>query len=301
MLLLGITTPLDAQARREFRELHMGVEVRIVLYAPDDERAREAARAAFARMAELEDIMSDYRPESELRRLERRPRDWVPVSEELFEVLARAVEIAEVTDGAFDPTVGPLVALWREARRIGRLPDARMLDSARALVGWRRLVLRVGGRDVLLERPGMRLDLGGIAKGYIVERALAELRKRGVSSALVEAGGDIAVGDAPPGQQGWRIDAPTADSLVQARASALTNAVIATSGPGSQFVEIEGKRYSHVVDPRTGLGLTNANYATVIAPDGALADALATALTALGPERVARLLSRYPGVTASVR
>lgn len=104
---------LDAQVRHEFSELHMGLEVRIVLYAPDADRARTAARAAFVRIAELEDIMSDFRPKSEMRLLERRVGEWVPVSEDLFRVLARAVEIAAATDGAFDPTVGPLVALWR--------------------------------------------------------------------------------------------------------------------------------------------------------------------------------------------
>lgn len=290
----------DAQVRREFSELHMGVEVRIVLYAPDDPRARSAARAAFARIAELEDIMSDYRPESEVRRLERRPAEWVPVSEELFHVLARGLQVAEATDGAFDPTVGPLVALWREARRRGRLPHARALDSARALVGWRHVSLDSAGRRVRLATAGMRLDLGGIAKGDIAQRALEAMRLHGVTSALVEAGGDIAVGDAPPGERGWRIDTPAADSLVRVRAAALVSAAIATSGPGSQFVEIAGRRYSHVVDPRTGLGLTSANQATVIAPEGALADALATALTVLDAEAGARVVSRYDDVWASV-
>jgi thiamine biosynthesis lipoprotein len=292
--------------RREFAEVHMGVATRVVLYAPDDRRARRAARAAFARVAALEDVMSDWRPASELRRLERRPGAWVPVSAPLFAVLARAVDVARASDGAFDPTVGPLVALWREARRRGALPEAAALDSARARVGWRRLALDAHARRVRLAAPGMRLDLGGIAKGYILQAALAELRAHGVRRALVEAGGDVVVGDAPPGRAGWQVDAAGldaggADSLVARRVAALARAAVSTSGPTAQFVEIGGVRYSHVVDPRTGLGLRNARAATVVAPDGATADALSTVLTVVAPAEVPRLLARFPGVAASVR
>lgn len=285
--------PLDAQERREFRELHMGMEVRIVLYAADEVRARSAARAAFDRIEELENIMSDYRPESELRQLEGRTSEWVSVSQPLFDILARSVEVAEATDGAFDPTAGPLVALWRESRRTTQLPERRKLDSARALIGWYRIKMDTIGRRVRLTLPGMQLDLGGIAKGDIVQRALVELRARGAPSALVEAGGDIAVGDAPPGKHGWVISA--GDSSFT-----LINTKISTSGPQTQFVEIGSVRYSHVVDPRTGLGLTNSYGAIVISTDGALADALATALTVLGPEQVDRVRVRYPSVRLSM-
>ena len=299
---LGAQQQQPALVRREFAELHMGVSARVVLYAPDDTTARAAARAAFARMAALEDVMSDYRPASELRRLERHPAGaWVPVSAELYAVLARALEVARASGGAFDPTVGPLVALWREARRGRRLPDRAALDSARALVGWERLSLDSARRAVRLGRAGMRLDLGGIAKGYILQAALDALRERGVTRALLEAGGDIVAGDAPPGQPGWRVSAPSAHGAVAERAARLANAAIATSGPAEQFVELAGVRYSHVVDPRTGLGLTNGATATVVAPDGATADALATALTALDAGRRGALLARFPAVMASVR
>lgn len=280
----------------------MGVGVRIVLYAPDDATARAAARAAFARMEALEDVMSDYRQESELRRLERdRAGAWIPVSGELFAVLARAVEIARASDGAFDPTVGPLVSLWRAARRNGRLPDEAALDSARALVGWERLTLDSSRHTVRLAAAGMRLDLGGIAKGYITQAALETLREHGVCRALIEAGGDIVAGDPPPARSGWQVDAPGADALVATRAARLSGEAIATSGPTAQYVELGGVRYSHVVDPRTGIGLTNGVTATVIAPDGATADALATALTVLDADRRAAVLARFPGVRVSVR
>lgn len=300
-LLLACAGRVGAQVRYEFTELHLGVPVRVALYAPDDAAARAAARAAFARIVALEHKMSDYRADSELRGLERRPGEWVPVSAELFAVLARAVEIAQASAGAFDPTVGPLVALWRGARRSGRLPETDVLEAARRLVSWRKLELDSARQAVRLAMAGMGLDLGGIAKGYILDEALATLAAQGIGSALIAAGGDIAVGDAPPGAAGWRIETPYADSVVAARARVLAHAAIATSGASQQFVEIAGVRYSHVVDPGTGLGLTNAYTATVIARDGATADALATALTVLGPERGADLVARYPGTTASVR
>jgi thiamine biosynthesis lipoprotein len=146
----------------------------------------------------------------------------------------------------------------------------------------------------------MRLDLGGVAKGYILDQARAVLASRGIARALIEAGGDLVVGDAPPGREGWTIDTPEATGAFAGRARRLTNAALATSGPSSQFVEIDGVRYSHVIDPRRGLGLTSGLVARVIAPDGATADALATALTVLGPDGVATVTDRFPSAVLSL-
>jgi thiamine biosynthesis lipoprotein len=292
---------LQAQERFEFKEMHMGMEVRIVLYSSDEARARTAARKGFDKIEELENIMSDYRPESELRRLERRAGEWVQVSSELYAVLLVARSIAELTDGAFDPTVAPLVELWREARRNRTLPDKRALDSARALVGWQRLEVSDGARrgsanthDHLVKlAPGTRLDLGGIAKGYIVQWATRVLGGFDVI-ALVEAGGDIGATDAPPGERGWRI--ASGDSTIF-----LTRGAVSTSGPQSQYVEIEGVRYSHVIDPRTGMALTNGYTATVVYWAATSADALATALSVLGPDGLAIVRRHFPDATAIVR
>jgi len=287
-----------AARRHEYTQVHMGLPVRLVFHAAGDADARRAAEAAFARIARLDAVMSDYRADSELNQL---GTNWKRVSPELFAVLARAVEISRDTDGAFDPTVGPLVALWRETRRSQRAPDSARLAEARSRVGWRQLKLDATRQAVRLGRPGMRVDLGGIAKGWILQDAARILREHHLTSTLVESGGDIVVGDPPPGQRGWRIETPGADASFAERASRLTNATLATSGPTAQFVEIEGIRYSHVVDPRTGLGLTNHVAANVIAHDGATADALATALTVAGPERGREILARFPGVVADVR
>jgi thiamine biosynthesis lipoprotein len=280
-------------AQFEFTQIHMGLPVRLVLHAPDRETAESAARDAFARIAVLDRMMSDYRPDSELRAIER-ARGPVRVSPELMAVLRRAVAIADATGGAFDPTVGPLVALWREARTARRLPEPAALEAARRRTGWRHLDLDPHASTVRLRLDGMRLDLGGIAKGYILQETLQILRSRGVTRALVESGGDIVAGDAPPDRAGWRIDVRGADPEFAARAAQLANAALSTSGASAQFVEFGGVRYSHVIDPRTGLGSTGGITAHVIAPDAATADALSTALTVLGPEAAGMLRAGFP-------
>jgi FAD:protein FMN transferase len=284
----------------EYSQVHMGMEVRMQLHASSTGKAEAAARAAFARVAMLDQMMSDYRPDSELRRLEGNGNAWAIVSADLFDVIARAIAIARATDGAFDPTVGPLVALWREARTARQLPDPRALETARSRVGWRLLELDPSRRGIRLSQPAMRLDLGGIAKGYILQEALQTLRSHHVTSALIEAGGDIVVGDPPPGRAGWRIDTPGASHRFSEKALRLTNAALSTSGPSAQDVEIGGIRYSHVIDPRTGLGLTNEITARVISRDAATADALSTALTVAGPQRWKAMLARFPGSIASI-
>jgi thiamine biosynthesis lipoprotein len=288
----------------EFAQVHMGLEVRMRIFASGAGAAENAATAAFARIAVLDRMMSDYRPDSELRRLRGNGKAWTPVSEELFDVIQRAVAIASTTDGAFDPTIGPLVVLWREARANRRLPDRSAIEAAQAHVGWKYIELDGSRRAVRLKHPGstrkIQLDLGGIAKGYILREALQVLRAHGIPSALIESGGDIVVSDAPPGRSGWRIDVPGASAAFTEKAHRLSNAALASSGPGAQFLEIDGVRYSHVIDPRTGLGLTNNLTARVIATDASTADALATALTVAGPDRWSSVLARFPNTIASV-
>jgi thiamine biosynthesis lipoprotein len=145
----------------------------------------------------------------------------------------------------------------------------------------------------------MRLDLGGIAKGFILDEARAAARRTGVTRVLVEAGGDIVAGDAPPGLGGWTVDVPGVTGVLAGRAAAFANGALATSGPTVQFVEIDGVRYSHVVDPATGYGLTRQAVVHVMAPDGATADALATAIGVLGLDCAGRTLRRFPGAIAA--
>jgi len=188
-------------------------------------------------------------------------------------------------------TSGPIVRLWRQARKSGRMPTEQDLEAARRLAGWRGLALDASTRTARLTTAGMKLDLGGIAKGYAGDCALAALRRAGIGSALCEAGGDIVAGDPPPGRPGWTIGIAGGE-----RELVVANAAVSTSGDTEQFVVIGGTRYSHVVDPRTGLGLTSRVAATVLAPAGLIADGLATAASVLGPEAGARLAAGYPGV-----
>ncbi|MCS7208335.1 MAG: FAD:protein FMN transferase [Fimbriimonadales bacterium] len=281
--------------RFEFTQVRMGVDTPMIVYAADEEQAVRACRAAYARISALEERMSDYRIDSELNRLcQRAVGRWVKVSAALFYVLWRAQKLARQTDGAFDPTVGPLVRLWREARRTAQLPDAARLRAAQACSGYRLMELSVARRAVRLQRAGMQLDLGGIAKGYACDHALRTLRRFGITRALVQMDGDIVAGDAPPDTKGWRIALPEGGDTL------LANAALSTSGSTEQYVEIDGTRYAHIIDPRTGLGLTRLVMARVRAPDGITADSLATAAAVLGAVHAKRLETLYRGVQVEV-
>ena len=276
----------------------MGVQWSITLYAPDEKTGRAAVGAGFAEVARLERILSDYDPASELSRLSAAAPTAapVPVGGDLWDLLVRATALREATDGAFDITVGPLTSLWRQARRSGRLPRPDKLAAALAAVGPETMSLHVASRTVGLRRAGMRLDPGGIGMGYAADRVLALLTARGVRSALVDASGDVAVSGPPPGSAGWRVAVdPLGDGFEPLPSLTLEHAAVTTSGDAYQAVEIEGVRYSHVVDPRTGLGVTGAVAATVIAADCTTADALATAASVLGPTRGMAAVARFPG------
>ncbi len=288
--------------RHEFQHPAMGTTFRVVLWGPSRTEAAAAAAAAFARVDELEARMSDYRPDSEIARLARRsdrgaPTPPLPVSADLGRVLSLAQEVAARSDGAFDVTVGPLVRLWRRAFRQRRLPDPDRLAAARERCGWRRLDLDPDAGTVRLLAPGMRLDLGGIAKGYALDAALAVLRERGFPRALVDGGGDVAVAEPPPGRRAWQVAVAPRGTEVRARLL-LARAAVATSGDAARFLELDGVRYSHLVDPRTGQALRDGAAAVVVAPAGILADALASALCVLAPEEGLALAASWPGVEA---
>ncbi|MDW8290933.1 MAG: FAD:protein FMN transferase [Armatimonadota bacterium] len=297
----GALRPGEARLHRyQYSQMAMGVQVTITLYAPDQATAERACAAALERIAEIEQIASDYRPDSELMRLCAQAGGApVRVSEELFTLLQRAQALAQRTGGAFDITVGPYVQLWRRARRTGQFPTGEELREARGRVGYDKIVLDEQERTVRLLVPGMRLDLGGIAKGYALDCALRVLQQHGIHHALLEAGGDIVAGLAPPGTAGWRIRVENA--APERQWVYLARGAISSSGDTEQYVEHEGKRYSHIVDPRTGWGLTTRVAATVIARDGITSDSLATALCVLGKQEGMRLIRAMPGVRAYIR
>ncbi|HUQ95347.1 MAG TPA: FAD:protein FMN transferase [Bryobacteraceae bacterium] len=259
--------------RFEAVEPHMGTLVRITLYAPDAATASHGFKAAFGRIRQLDETLSDYKPDSELSRLRAGPA--VRVSADLYRVLTAAQRIAKDTNGAFDVTLGPAVRLWRAARREGRLPSEQERRAALAKCGYQSLELKK--KTVRMLKAGMQLDVGGIAKGYAAGEALAVLGALHMRRALVAVSGDLAIGAPPPGKRGWRVQA-------RQQTLELRNCAVSTSGDREQFVEVGGKRYSHIIDPKTAIGLESSQEVTVIARQGSIADALATAISVMGKE-----------------
>ena len=293
----AVAAPATTLSRYEFVQPKMGTLFQIVLFASDAADARAAANDAFACIEGLNDSMSDYDSASELMRLCAQPAGTpVHVSFPLFDVLQRSVELSGRTAGAFDVTAGPLVRLWREARRTGVRPQGERFADAKARTGFSNVHLNARDRTVTLLSSGMQLDLGGIAKGYAADQALSVLRFKGYPVAMVAASGDLALGDPPPGTDGWsvRIEPFGGDGgpKLEVRAS---NVGISTSGDAEQFVEIDGIRYSHIIDPRTGLGLTEPLAVTVVARSATDSDSWATACSVLGLKRSREAVARVAG------
>ncbi len=282
----------------------MGSVFRIVLYAPNKALADQAAKAGFARVEQLNAIMSDYKADSELmllcKKFETTIGEPVKVSDELFEVLAKAREVSELSDGSFDVTVGPLVKLWRQSRKTQKLPDPILLEAARKKVGWRNVELDVMKKTVKLLIPGMLLDLGGIAKGYAADEGLDAMKKLGIDRAMLAASGDITCRSTPPDAAGWKIQVGKLTRQSETRVLLLKDQSVSTSGDAEQFVEIDGKRYSHIVDPKTGLGLIGQRSVTIVAPKGILADSLTKMASVHPPEQALKELEKLPGVEAFI-
>ena len=304
--LIGVTAAFaksDAWEPFEAVEPHMGALFRIKLYAHNQAEAESAFHAAFARIAELDDILSDYKEESELKRFCRAPAHQpVIVSTDLFRNLDVAQQVALASDGAFDITLGPVIRLWRDARHSGHLPERSALDAAATRCGFRKLHLDHKRHSAWLDQAGMQLDLGGIAKGYAADEALLTLSKHGITSALVAASGDLAMSNAPPGKSGWRIGVDSVDvaSAPFTKILLLHNAAVSTSGGTEQHVDTGGKSYSHIIDPKTDIGLTNPITVTIVARHGLEADPLATAVSVMGVEKGMRLIERHQGTAALI-
>ena len=289
--------------RFEAVEPHMGTLVKITLYSDSQEAAQAAFRAAFERIRALDNALSDYKADSEVNRLARTAvGKAVPLSGDLWEVLHAAQDMARASDGAFDVTLGPVTRLWREARRLRRLPDAAELRAAAGRSGHEKLHLDDASRTAMLDQAGMALDLGGLAKGYAASEALRVLRRSGAGSALVAISGDLACGDAPPDSPGWRIaihDAGTREEGIPA-VVALANVAVSTAGAEEQHLDEGERRYSHIVNPASAMGITEDITVTVIARTGLEADALDTAISVLGVGRGLALLESRPGTAALI-
>lgn len=281
-LLAACATP-PPPARFEARA--MGTSWTLLVDAPHlaPRVVADAAEAAFERVAAIDARFSDYRDDSEASRLGRALDAGQPVttSGEMDALLHAARDAWAASDGAFDVTVGALTQLWRRAARQDERPPAEELAGALAASGSAHVTL--GPRTMRSDVTGLRLDFGAIAKGHALDEALAVLAERGITRALVDGGGDLAIGDPPTGRDGWRVE--IADPIGAGSPPlrrVLSNCGVATSGDLSRGFELDGVRYGHLIDPRTGEALTPPRGATVFASDARTADVWASALTVLG-------------------
>lgn len=283
--LLLLAAHAEEVQRFEAVEPHMGTLVSIRVYAANSVLAQRALERAFSRVRDLDAALSDYKEDSEVSRLASgKP---VAVGADLLAILTLAEQVSKDTDGAFDVSIGALTQLWREARKTPRLPTDDELGEALGRSGYQHVQVNGRARTVLLGKAGMKLDLGGIAKGYAADAALEELRRFGLRRALVAVSGDLAIGDAPPGRDGWRVE------IAGGRVLELKDSGVSTSGDASQHWEIGGRRYSHIVDPRTGKPLESEREVTVVSDRCAISDAFATAIGVTGVTYETRLARRH--------
>ena len=275
----------------------MGTLVTIQAFAADNQPIESTLKAAQQEIERLVDIMSDYDPDSELSKLNASAGsgEWIEVSPELWEILEASDRWHHLSDGAFDASLGSLTRLWRKARRQKTIPKPAEIEAALALCGWQHVELDRTEKRVRLNLEGLQLDLGAIAKGYIVDRAFKVLTAAGISSCMVNAGGNLRCGAAPPDRSGWRIEiSSVGEGEPPLRRIFLTNSSISTSGDLWQFMLIDGVRRSHILDPRTGWGIAGPVAVTVIAGNAQDADAASTSLCVLGRAAGVELLQGLP-------
>ena len=289
-----------------YREV-MGTFARIIAIAADSKTAEKSIEAAFAEIRKVDELMSDYKSDSQISRINRDGfGQAVPVSQSTFHVLQRSIEFSKLSEGAFDVTIGPVVDLWRSAAEANSVPTPAELRLARSKVGYEKIILDANELTIRLAVDGMRLDLGGIAKGYAIDRAIEAMQQNASTGSMVDIGGDIRCFGTPPkgrdkgliGLQDPNVapdDISTANTLLVLN---VTDAAIATSGGYRRFALIEGKKYSHIFDTKTACSSDKLTSVTIISKDAITADALATSVSVMGPEKGLALIEKIPQTEA---
>lgn len=275
-------------------EMIMGTLIEITVIPANEKAISEA----FEALKKVDALMSTYKEDSEISILNREGEKQV--SEETLEVIEDAIKFSNITDGAFDITVRPLINLWKKAEKEEKVPTEMEIEEAISLVGYQRIILE--GNQIRLEKKGMQIDLGGIAKGYAVDKAIEALKKNSTKRALVNAGGDLyALGKAPQAG-GWSIgiqDPRDEDKIIDI--IKVKDKAVATSGDYRRYFTLEGKRFSHIVNPKTGLTVQDVPMSvTIIGPDATTTDALSTGVFVLGPEEGMKLIESLPGVEGMI-
>lgn len=276
---------LTAQSRYEYSHQQMGTQIGLVFYEKDGQKADSIAQLVFKRIDELNRTLSNYLPESEINQLSKRPNMNVALSEDLFRLMNISVNLAKSTNGAFDITLGPLIELWKNARENRQVPSIAEIKTAQQSTGYGNLEF-LNGNIIRIKQEGMQLDVGGIGKGFAADEAISLLKRNGINAALVDMGGDVTVSEAPPNKEFWVLGFSyfneNGEEVFQK--IKLKNQAVATSGDLYQYAIIDGKRYSHIINPKNGMALSNNIQVTVVAPNGTMADAYASALSVLGIE-----------------
>lgn len=287
---------LSAQLKRfQFTENKMGSPFNIIIYHTDSIETLKLAKGCYSIVDSLNNIFSDYSPTSEIGKLTplKAGQEKI-ISDELFSILLYSGKGWKRSFKSFDVTIGALSHLWRKAKGENRFPSEKEIKEARQLTGFNNIVLNEELKTISFKKTGMKLDFGGIVKGYAAQRVIDYLRAKNISIALADAGGDIAVSDAPPGKKGWNIaiNIPENEFELWNRRLELTDCAVATSGDIYRFIIHEGIKYSHIIDPQTGYGVTSLRNVTVIAKDGATADWLATACSILPIRKALKLAKK---------
>ncbi len=291
--------PGDARTR-EYRYL-MGTSVEVEAYGGDEATRRLGVDEAFAAIAEVDRLMSNYREESELSRINRlAAREAVHLSAPMLSVLTAAQQVSARSHGAFDITVGPIVRLWGFHDKKPHQPTAAELDAVRPSIDYQNLLIDTAARSVRFARPGVEIDLGGIAKGFAVEIAANTLRRRGLAG-FIDAGGNQYLLGTPIGKRTWNVGIKDPDHRDRLLGSVETmETSVSTSADYATFVEIDGRKFGHILDPRTLRPSNKALSVTILSRDGTMADAMSTAAFVLGPTAGLRLVDSIPGMAAVI-
>jgi len=283
LLLCPLT--LSAQLKRfQFSENKMGSPFNIIFYHADSAEAVLIAKECFSIVDSLNNIFSDYSSESEVGKLALLVNQKnIQVSDELFSMILRSKDAWKRSNKTFDITIGALTQLWRKIKKENRFPSEAEIKAAKDLTGFKNLIIDERSKTISFTKKGMRLDFGGIVPGYAAQRMLDLLKSKNINITLVDASGDIILGDPPPGKGGWTIgiNLPESENEIWDKKLELKNFAVSTSGDVYRYITHEGKKYSHIIDPRTGYGVTSQRNVTVITSHGADADWLATACSIL--------------------
>jgi FAD:protein FMN transferase len=296
LLFFSFSDSFAQRQRFSFTESKMGSSFTIILYADDSVQACASALMAYQLVDSLVNSFSDYADSSELNRLcARAGTDAVPFacSAPLFDILSQSKYAYQQSGGRFDITLGPVTRLWRTARKENIFPDSAIVQEKLSSTGLDKLVLDSLHQTARLTQAGMQLDLGGIGQGYIAQKVIDFLSQQQIKNALVDVSGDIVCIGAPPGKTGWTVavNVPESKTDLLPQQLLITNRAVTTSGDVYQYMLHNGRRYSHIVDPHTGYGITSQRNVTVVAANGTLADWLTKACSLL-PVAAAKKLAK---------